>query len=337
MSGSRVVGRRLESNDGNHGTILSVPRLTTPIDARAVFTRHWPAIRAAVNGRTRQGVVVFAFDRGAQPLGELWMEASLDRTRTAIVGRHTHCDLRLGDSHAALRQLAILVRAIDHHEARVRVIDLRSGVPFTDEAGRELEAVVADAPLFLAVHDVVLVVLRTPELGGWADDPERAYATLPERVFVDQTAARVPALRQRPEGPRGRGPRIPNSETLVRSVAGPLAMTDRLCGRDAAALGLVTVRSSGSEIRHRVDAAALDRGILIGRYDRCQIGLADAFQRLSRVHLLLVREHDQILAVDTASMNGTFHAGRPARLTALSSGDTLDLTEEVQLSWSTLA
>lgn len=50
-------------------------------------------------------------------------------------------------------------------------------------------------------------------------------------------------------------------------------------------------------------ARELEKGFLVGRYDRCARRLEDHL--VSRVHALLVERGDKILVIDTASTNGT--------------------------------
>ena len=50
-------------------------------------------------------------------------------------------------------------------------------------------------------------------------------------------------------------------------------------------------------------AAELERGLLLGRYDRCQGRLDDGM--VSRVHALVLKRKDELLVIDTASTNGT--------------------------------
>lgn len=330
-----MVKQRLGSDQhpgDNAGTVFRVPDEPRPIDARAVFVRHWSLLRAAVLRHSRQGVLLIPIHAELGPVGELWLEASLDHTRSATLGRHSQCDLVLPGESTALRQLMVMVRAVDLREARVRVIDLQSGVPLVDEAGRSLAAVTADAPLFLRSQDVTLVALRTPEPGGWPDDPELAYRTLPERVFVDDR----PHLVRTPRGPQlaHLGPAQGPAATYVRSMIGPLSLTDQLCRRGATPVGLLSVRTPTSELNHQLDAHALDRGVLIGRYERCQLDLGTDLPGLSRVHLLLVKDGDQVLAIDTASTNGTHHDGHAVRALALPDRAQLTLDSSVVVTWT---
>ena len=63
--------------------------------------------------------------------------------------------------------------------------------------------------------------------------------------------------------------------------------------------------------------------------------IADAEEsELSRVHLLLVRDGDDVVAIDTASTNGTLVGGRERRICALQDGDVLSLSSDLELVWN---
>jgi pSer/pThr/pTyr-binding forkhead associated (FHA) protein len=83
-----------------------------------------------------------------------------------------------------------------------------------------------------------------------------------------------------------------------------------------------------------VGRTCLDRGILFGRYDRCDVGLLGAMDsRLSRVHMMIVRHGDSVLAIDNASTNGTHISCKEIHMIALSDGDRLDLGGELEVVW----
>jgi pSer/pThr/pTyr-binding forkhead associated (FHA) protein len=103
---------------------------------------------------------------------------------------------------------------------------------------------------------------------------------------------------------------------------------------------MLTVRSGGIASRYRLGAASLERGILVGRYARCELATAAGAaleSALSRVHLLLVRENEVTLAVDTASTNGTTIGGKKRRGAMVSDGDVLNLGDELELVYESIS
>jgi hypothetical protein len=333
---TRVVRMRPELQrllqDNSRTAMRSLESLRpTVFDAKRLFVEHFGVIRSALARHPRQGLLILAFDGAPHPVGELWLEASLDRPRAAVIGRHSLCDLMLPSEHASisLRHLAVVVRALDLHRVRVRVIDLLTGVSFKDEALRELQSLSADGPLFLRVEQIDLLLLPTPEIGGLPDDPEAAYACIPERVFLSEIEGRADP-RPRQVLPSGGG----LGQTIVRARPAPLMAAQGLKDGGERARGSLVVRTGGGAHRIPVGPAALERGVLIGRYDRCQLGTAGEDSGLSRVHLLLLADGDQVLAIDTASTNGTSVDGKELRIFTLADGDALDLGGELALVWS---
>jgi len=68
----------------------------------------------------------------------------------------------------------------------------------------------------------------------------------------------------------------------------------------------------------------LERGILVGRDDRCSHGGHEE-GNLSRVHLVLLSVDDEVWAIDTASTNGTRVNGTRVRRAALLPNDPLSI------------
>lgn len=301
-------------------------------DAKALFARRYPIIKKALECHRAQGLLILAFDDQETALGQAWLAASLDRTRVAILGRHGMCGVAVTERHPAvsLRHLAVLVRAISHSEVRVRILDLHTRIGFSDEAGRVLQAVTCEGSLFLDVGGVKLALLVTDD-GPLADDPAAQYACIPDRVFLEERRGTASDPEPRQAGaPDDGGPSI----SVVRSMPGPLAAAGPLCGDGDRPVGTLIVRSSAGVVRRSVGAAVLARGLLVGRYARCDVGVTGHQEsQLSRVHLLIIRDGDHLLAVDTASINGTHVGGRAILAYRLEDGTTLDLGGELQLVW----
>ena len=81
---------------------------------------------------------------------------------------------------------------------------------------------------------------------------------------------------------------------------------------------------------------ALRQGVLLGRYERCQLlgHLGPATEQISRVHLLVIQLDGALWAVDTASSNGTCSDGEAVKVVRLQQGTHLELAgEEVSVAW----
>lgn len=344
MSVTRIFRRRAEV-DGAPAPNEATSMMENPLleagrasiaegfDAREEFIARYPIIRKALEHHRHLGALVLAFDERSTAIGQAWLKASLDRTRAAIVGRHSMTSLPVPQPYTeiSLRHLVLLVRAIDHEQVRIRVIDLATRTGFRDEQGRVLQAIVTEGPAFLRVGRVTLMLLVTDESSPIPASAEDAYACIPERVFVEERRGTAGHNARRPPSSPGR---IAPGATLMRSKPGPLAAAGELIQSDEQAIGTLVVRSGGGGVRRPVGGSVLDRGILIGRYARCDVGATfDEYSRLSRVHFLITRESEDVIGVDTASTNGTFKEGRSVLVERLEEGAVYDLSGELDLSW----
>jgi hypothetical protein len=303
-----------------------------PVDVRAQFIARWPIIKKSLEHHRHLGVLILAFDESKTAIGQAWLKASLDKTRAAIIGRHSMCSLAMPQDYQeiSLRHLAVLIRAIDHEQVRIRVFDLNTSTGFRDEDNRVLQAVVSEGPTFLRLGRTLLMVLVTDEASPIPDDAEAAYSMIPPRVFVEERRGTAGVKDRRPSTPG----RIAPGATLIRSKPGPLVAAGDLVQSDEMALGSLLVRTGGSAVRRPVGASSLDRGILIGRYARCDVGATfDEDSRLSRVHFLITREGNDVIGIDTASTNGSFKDKKSILLERLSEGEIFDLAGEIDIAW----
>ena len=77
----------------------------------------------------------------------------------------------------------------------------------------------------------------------------------------------------------------------------------------------------------------VDRGLLIGRYERCAFTEDQEDSHLSRVHLLFIRNGPELLAIDTGSSNGSYHDDLEFRCLSIRGKTKIHLTQEITLSW----
>ncbi|HEY1692385.1 MAG TPA: FHA domain-containing protein [Polyangiaceae bacterium] len=235
----------------------------------------------------------------------------------AVVGRHTRCDVALpNDAAVALRHLLVRATALEDGTPATQVLDLRSGLGFHLDDDVERRAIVATGVLALRVAGYALVAL--PSL---VELPERRPA--PE--IVD--APRMPA-RAFHTGP---------TSSSITSMP-PLSMLEDVA-RDVAAPGhaKVTLRRGGAWATVELPDHALEAGVLVGRAERCEPRLRPVLsESVSRVHLLLLREHGVVHAFDVASMQGLWANGARVRRVRLpEQGSTLRLASKdpVMLEW----
>jgi hypothetical protein len=154
---------------------------------------------------------------------------------------------------------------------------------------------------------------------------------IPERAYGDSRVpprGPGPALALVREGPRPR-------RTVITQIVHPPGLLRRFspaAGARGAAVAEVELRGATGSEQFTVHEAEIERGLLVGRYERCQVETQD--DKISRVHLLVIRDGDEVWAVDTASSNGTSSGGQPVRRVRLVPDTQLLLAQELTLRWS---
>ena len=275
----------------------------------AVFRKHFAALRSAWTAQLHEGVLIAAVDSNG--LFDAHAHLRLPATGIAhlILGRHERCDVVLSrDSDVSLRHLLVRATRAPGGNLHLRAIDLRSRVGLLSEDGRRCEAIASRGPLFLQVGSYVLFLLPTgPHAKQWSDDADATW-----RGFAPRDQEILP----------------PPQPLKSRAAPSPTAMK----------LATITIQSSSPQAgdltsTHAVWSDQLERGILVGRDDRCSHGGLEE-GNLSRVHLVLLSVDDEVWAIDTASTNGTRLLGAlPFRQTRLSGEAQLVLADALTLRW----
>ncbi|HUQ05873.1 MAG TPA: FHA domain-containing protein [Kofleriaceae bacterium] len=335
--------------------------ITAPKGAIDVLAHVWRDVRAVITSLGAPGVAVVAVDmQRVRVAGSMCIAAKPGQVNAGIVGRHGQCDLFLeGDGALSLRHLVVLVdpmitwdgpaAASPGWDVRYRLIDLRTSGGFRDEGGRQLEAATVEGPAFVFIGRYALYCFPTGAADAWPEDPKGAIAALPQRLYSDERDAEPDRWRrgrharnagrdQWAEGSKVEDPEVPGSFkdrrssviTRVTSVSGPSRARIDDIGDDEL-LGTLEVQSRLGNDAVRVGIGGADRGLLLGRYSRCDTAGATSLslEKISRVHLLVVRIGDDLWAIDTASTNGVASGGTGVRVHRLQAGDELSLADGV--------
>jgi pSer/pThr/pTyr-binding forkhead associated (FHA) protein len=319
----------------NLGTYVAETELPA-LAPKAAFIAAYPRLvelAACAPPRTFGVVAVDAVGRvaGSTLLGD---------DERVVIGRHTACDLRLHEGAIALRHLVALLR-YDEAGPSLHAWELATGSPFLTEAGVSERALRSTGPLYLAIHGYALWLLPLGKPAGWPASAEAAFHALPPRTFVEGHAG---APKERAPVGRRPAPKLRLVEarhcerTQIASLAPPLGLADDE-GDLLEPFGVLAI--ARSDVAPRRDwcafsAGRLERGVLLGRYDRCDLLGNVHGDQLSRVHALLVRLGDDVVLLDTASTNGTFRGRHRITACVLHDGDRVAFSSEVELVWRQL-
>lgn len=303
--------RRREQNchTAFHGV---APAVCLELPFEALFVAHYRSIRELARREARGiGLVVVHAPTGALA-ARLWLAAKDDIPSVAILGRHSVCDLVLEDEVISLRHLALV--SAPGGDGRFSLHDLRSIIGLRSAVGRRIDGALVEGAGLFGLGPYALVAFGTGEERRWPELATEAWRQLSGDTAPLQ-AEMVPRAGVGYLGRRARG---------VSEIRGPLQTTERLLLPDEPSRGHLLVSSDTGTVRIAVGAAALERGVLFGRYPRCDSAGVLTSGQLSRVHLL-VRELDgAVYGFDTASTNGVFRdpeAIHEASVLALSRGE----------------
>jgi hypothetical protein len=332
---------------------------TASATALGLVRRNWREIYAVITSFSAPGVAVVAVDCVRQRVaGSMCIAAKLGAINAGVIGRHGQCDLFLdGDPNLSLRHMVMVVEPMREWggpapiDLRYRLIDLRTAWAFRDEAGRRLESVTVEGPAFVFVGRYALFCFPTGGEGEWPEQADDAMSALPERVYFDERDAEPDRWRRDRRAGGGLPPRAglagyarsepwaegsgvhgePRSQSVSRitSTQGVARAHVGQVSDDDVLLGTIEISSQLGADRVRIGAQAAARGLLLGRYSRCDTaGAASlALEKISRVHVLLVRVSDDLWAIDTASTNGVAVGGDDVRVHRMRSGQGLSLAD----------
>jgi hypothetical protein len=329
----------------NNVTCLRPP--TTP-QIRRGFRELFVAAYGGFADRCREvnepGIAVVAVDEiTGRSMGIVRLLARVQRHVAAIVGRHDECDLFLNaHGRLALRHLAVVLDPVldwrPGANVRYRVLDLRTSDGFGDESDRQLRGLRCEGPGLLRCGGYALFILPLGDPTDWPASAEDAWGFLPERVYFDELErSALGSVRRAPRLPSSAPASVSNAAThrsLIIRTHGPRDTSDGGLvdsGDIAGMLELIGPRNRGTI---RIGHDELRDGVLIGRYARCNNAQLADDPSLSRVHALLIQIDDAVLAIDTASLNGTHAADQPkARLIPLLGDTELVLGTATRARW----
>ncbi|MCB9592615.1 MAG: FHA domain-containing protein [Sandaracinaceae bacterium] len=222
-----------------------------------------------------------------------------------VLGRHEECDIILkADPTVSLRHLLARTIRLADGSIALRLLDLMTPRPFLLHDGTMQRSVVATGPFAVAVGQYVIGgipsdVHQYETRGG----PYRAPALVDRAERIPRAALNTPVgLR------RSRITLLPGSRFVTQVPAWP---------QDGFAR--VTLSRGGHVSSIVLDEATLEQGLLIGRAERC---LDRGFRTvlttsISRVHLMLLRDNDQDVAIDLGSTQGTYASQARLRMVRL--------------------
>ncbi len=292
-----------------------------PSSFAELFRRHYTEIKAAREGAAGPGYLVVVIQHedlfvghGCVTLGDR------DASHVFVVGRHPRTDVRLAaDPSVALRHLVVRLTLDAARRPTLRVIDLHTGQGFVVEGAGTCTSAVTDGEMAVRLGTYALLFVPLPrETESWPETPEQAEAIRPRTVVRDLRSEGGAGLTGAgvDEGPSVRI--VPGASVLGAAADQP---------RDGEVVATLAIGGPAGETVYALGASQLERGVLVGRYARCDVDgtVFPHAEAVSRVHLLLLREGDDVIAIDVASTNGILINSMETRSGRLAPRCTIEL------------
>lgn len=329
------AGQARGVHDNRQTCYGTAPRIVAPKPMRSLFLGAYDKFAPLCREVDEPGLALLAVDEyTGVPAGLVRMRARVGRHVASIIGRHDQCDLFL-DKHGslALRHLAVVLDPVQSWSrnsttVHYRILDLRTDRGFADEHGNAMRGLSAEGPAFMRCAGHAIFIMPVGDPSDWPESSADAWDMLPERVYFDELRG----------DPRGSLTNMPLPQGHKRR-----SMIFRTLGPRDTGVGLVdrgdlsgTLDVIGPNLRGQLSIGerALRDGVLVGRYARCDGAALLDDPSLSRVHVLLLHVGDTLLAIDTASRNGSHLPGqRKARVLALDGDTEIHLGKHTRIRW----
>ena len=287
-----------------------------PVPFEALFMAHYRSIRALARLDVAGAGVIAVHAPTGLLAGRLWVARHEDRANAGIVGRHSVCDLVLDDPRISLRHLAFVLPAGDRHRDRFSLHELRTSRGLVGELGQPMGGAHVEGAGLFRIGPFALFAFNTGTPERWPELASDAWRDL---------SGRTQGLRVvRPDPERQRPIARPARTPSVTAIRGPMRTNEILLSPGGVRACTLSLASGPRRQRLALGEAALERGVLLGRYSRCDSGDVLSSKNISRIHLLVLRVDDDLLAIDTASSHGVFRADDDqtlARVVRLDAGE----------------
>jgi FHA domain len=279
-----------------------------------------------------------------------WVDIRIGGDGYAVLGSHDRCDLVLSsDAGVWLRHLAAICVRLEDDSVGLRLIDLRTDLPFFLDDDTARWSVLARGPFAMRLgRHVVCGFPIGPASGESAAVAPAAATPLGMPVAAPLLANRIRDAHETGVLETGISfggvadarsvAVVPGPNELSNFVASaPVSQIQDLMGASTSPNHVrVTLERGGMGASVELPTEALEAGVLLGRALNCfDGGLRRIFcEAISRAHVLLVRDHDDVFAFDLCSTNGTRATGQRIRRYRLSdAGSTLELGKKVTFRW----
>lgn len=307
---------QVRDRERNWGTMVTADRMRRAVPFEALFLAHYRSIRELARNDTPGAAAVVVHAPTCRLAGRVWIARRSGRPNAGILGRHSVCDVVLDDPSVSLRHVALIVPPRGQSPGAFTLHELRTPDGLHGELGQRMGGARVEGVGLFRIGPYALFTFATGEPERWPELASDAW-----RELCGATAA-VSVVRPLPRNP-GHLPRVSSSPS-VTAIRGPMRTNQMLMSSGERRECTLQVWSNARRQRLGLGEGALERGVLLGRYGRCDSEGVLVSSEISRVHLLVLKIGARTYAIDTASTHGVYtnpEATRAARVVALDEGE----------------
>lgn len=278
--------RNLSTQIGSISDLVSVPKKPEALRGERIMAEA--AYSAALELRWSKRVDAPGAWLVVHRYQNEWRGEVLESTpwSALTLGRHDQCVSRLDSKREVSLRHLLVRRLAEGGPGEIEVLDLRSKGGARVVRGGKRERMALRGPVvLLASGQPVAIVPMDGQLPDSIPEPD-VVNTMPK------------------PSTRGRSELSSFSSFGTLGGAGPMRTQDPQRGALTGWFHLINDRGQKTELAVYDDD--LERGILLGRYQRCdlRVGKVDLPNSVSRVHAFVVGDGDGVRVYDTASTNG---------------------------------
>lgn len=281
------------------------------------FVAAFPTLRQLREACLGAGLLIVTLHERGAVTGHAHLT---DDGEHVVLGRHYKCRLRVaGDPSLSMRHaVLVLARRADGVELQAWAT---GPTGMCTEDGGCHDTLTTRGPAAFTIGATRVFVFPTgPGVPAWTADPATTWAALPPRRTARGTVFPVrPGASFDGDDPTAA---VDGAHAALRVRARPVG---------AEVVGVLRLAQGSLGAHIPVTAHGVERGVLLGRGDRCDAG--GRFAGLSRLHAIVIGFGDGLWLYDAASHNGIQRAGAPVARCRLDDGEAVSLGGALTVSW----
>jgi pSer/pThr/pTyr-binding forkhead associated (FHA) protein len=302
------IEQQLSYTPTNENTIRFVVSDAPSTSFSDIFHNSFQQIRDKCTQKSAE-LVMFAFS-GSELLDSVAIQRNEHDIQTLIIGRHTECPVRLPDPTISLRHIMLILYP-ENVDFQYQLLDLNSTSGFSIDAEKNCLNMWANGSAFIRLQKYTFFFIAPKQINWqqtedeiWKQITIRNYEWSKQNRFQSPETNNFHNILKAEVLPSSSREEKEDKSNSISILPPPVWLSDSII-RDPTVALMLKFPKAPQKIC--LNEEQLERGILIGRYERCGVSLGEyeLFRSISRVHCLIISILGKKYIIDTASTNGT--------------------------------